>query len=268
VVVRPDGSAALILKPRRRAIRLGVLGALVGVTAIGLLVADWIELRRSLIDSEAFAQRITYEEQQNGRLRAAIAAVRGELEGWAKLEAAIAAPLDRVPTQRPASTTDSDDAEEMLQRVRHGTAALKDTAALMTRLRDTVAPLPTKWPLRTAINSHFGMRKDPVTGEPEFHQGIDLAAKTGSPVHAPASGNVVFAGHDGGYGLSVKVQHAPELHTRYGHLSKLTVRAGDFVQRGHVLGHAGNTGRSTGTHLHYEVVVAGRAVNPKAFLWD
>jgi murein DD-endopeptidase MepM/ murein hydrolase activator NlpD len=87
-------------------------------------------------------------------------------------------------------------------------------------------------------------------------------------VLAPAPGSVVFAGRDGAYGLTVKVQHAEEIQTRYGHLSQVAVQRGDRVERGHVLGRSGNTGRSTGAHLHYEVLVAGRAVNPKAFLWD
>lgn len=267
ICVRADGSSRLLLRPRRHSIHVAAVAALIGAAALGFLVHDWIALRRSFVDSDTFARRLAEEQQQNGRLRASLATLRREVEAWPRIAAAIGEPFDRATAELrgPAAATDVD---EVLRRVRHGTATLKETAALMTRLRDAVAPLPTRWPVRAAINSHFGMRRSPYGDEPQFHQGVDIAAGHGAPVHAPAPGSVVFAGRDGAYGLTVKVQHAAEIQTRYGHLSRVSVRSGDRVQRGHVLGHAGSTGRSTGAHLHYEVLVAGRAVNPKPYLWD
>jgi murein DD-endopeptidase MepM/ murein hydrolase activator NlpD len=268
VFVRADGSSLLLLRARRRSVHVAVTVALIGAGALGFVVHDWVGLRRSFVDSETFARRLAEEEQQqNGRLRASLAAVRREVETWPRLAAAIGEPFDRSPADLPGlvATTDVD---ETLRRARHGTATLKETAALMTRLRAAVAPLPSRWPVRTAINSHFGTRRSPYTDQVQFHQGVDIAATHGTPVHAPAPGAVVFAGHDGAYGLTVKVQHAADIHTRYGHLSQVSVRPGDRVERGHVLGRAGNTGRSTGAHLHYEVLVSGRAVNPKPYLWD
>jgi murein DD-endopeptidase MepM/ murein hydrolase activator NlpD len=267
VCLRADGSSLLLFQARRRALHVAVAIVLIAAGALGLLVHDWMGLRQSFVDSDAFARRLAEEEQENGRLRASLAAVRREVEAWPRLAAAIGEPFDR-PQADPSGPASSSEVDEALRRARLGTATLKETAALMTRLRAAVAPLPTRWPVRAAINSHFGMRRSPYGDEPQFHQGIDIAAKHGAPVHAPAPGAVVFAGHDGAYGLMVKVQHAAELQTRYGHLSQVTVRPGDRVQRGHVLGHAGSTGRSTGAHLHYEVLVSGRAVNPKPYLWD
>lgn len=267
VYVRADGSSRLLLRPRRRAMQVAAFVALIGAGAIGYVVHDWIGLRQSFVDSDTFARRLADEQQENGRLRASLVAVRREVEAWPRLAAAIGEPFDRASAELRGSAP-ATDVDEVLRRARHGTATLKETAALMTRLRAAVAPLPTRWPVRAAINSHFGMRRSPHGDEPQFHQGVDIAAAQGAPVHAPAPGAVVFAGRDGAYGLTVKVQHAAEIQTRYGHLSQLSVRSGDRVERGHVIGHAGSTGRSTGAHLHYEVLVAGRAVNPKPYLWD
>lgn len=267
VFVGATGSSRLLLRARRRSVHVAVTIALIGAGALGFVVHDWIGRRRSFVDSETFARRLAAEEQQNGRLRASLATIRREVETWPRLAAAIGEPFDRSPADLPDPATRTD-VDEALRRARHATTTLEATAALMTRLREAVAPLPSRWPVRAAINSHFGPRRSPHGDRAEFHQGVDIAAAHGAPVHAPAPGAVVFAGRDGTYGLTVKVQHGEEIQTRYGHLSQVSVRPGDRVERGHVLGRAGSTGRSTGAHLHYEVLVSGRAVNPKPYLWD
>lgn len=127
------------------------------------------------------------------------------------------------------------------------------------------ANIPRNLPLTTArLTSRFGMRFDPVAGGHRMHSGVDLAAAEGTPVTAPEDGIVSFSNWSGGYGMLVAVEHASGFQTRFAHLSRLSVRPGQQVRKGQVLGLVGSTGRSTGPHLHYEVRHRGRAVDPLA----
>lgn len=128
--------------------------------------------------------------------------------------------------------------------------------------------LPTVLPAAggAPISSRFGWRQDPLTGESSFHKGIDIAVAYGHEVTAAAGGTVAFAGVQGGYGQTVIVDHADGRQTRYAHLSEQFVKAGDRVAEGQVLAKSGNSGRSTGPHLHFEMRVAGRPVDPAAEL--
>lgn len=114
-----------------------------------------------------------------------------------------------------------------------------------------------------AVTSGFGMRRHPLLGILRPHAGVDLAAPAGSPVVATAEGRVSTAGWTGGFGLLVAVEHGRGRQTRYAHLSRLNVTAGQRVRHGDVIGYVGSTGRSTGPHLHYETRVNGRAINPR-----
>jgi murein DD-endopeptidase MepM/ murein hydrolase activator NlpD len=105
-----------------------------------------------------------------------------------------------------------------------------------------------------------------VTGGRRLHQGIDLASPTGTPIYAAADGFVGKADWFGAYGLYVQLEHGGELQTRYGHMSRLNVAPGQRVRKGDVIGYVGSTGRSTGPHLHYEVRIAGQAVNPVPYM--
>ena len=112
------------------------------------------------------------------------------------------------------------------------------------------------------VSSKFGWRLDPLSGEPKFHQGVDIAVAYGQDVKAAANGIVSFAGVQNGYGNTVVIDHEGGRQTRYAHLSQELVRAGDVVTEGQVLGKSGNSGRSTGPHLHFEMLVNGRPVDP------
>jgi murein DD-endopeptidase MepM/ murein hydrolase activator NlpD len=115
-------------------------------------------------------------------------------------------------------------------------------------------------------SSGFGARIDPFTGRYAFHPGIDFAGPWGSAVHSTAPGTVVFAGNRGGYGNMVEIDHGYGIHTRYGHLSSITVRVGTKVDKGSSIGHVGSTGRSTGPHVHYEVWYDDVVKNPNNFI--
>ncbi|MFC3713397.1 peptidoglycan DD-metalloendopeptidase family protein [Sphingoaurantiacus capsulatus] len=135
------------------------------------------------------------------------------------------------------------------------------------RLEASLGALPSVQPVkRASYTSSYGVRYDPFSGRAAMHAGVDLAGAHGEPILATADGVVHTAGWGGAYGKMVQIGHGKGLATRYGHMSRLTVRAGERVKKGDIIGRMGSTGRSTGTHLHYEVRVDGRAVNPMPFL--
>lgn len=117
-----------------------------------------------------------------------------------------------------------------------------------------------------ALSSVYGERRDPINGARRWHQGIDIPGRQGTPVLASADGRVRRAGPAGGYGIMVEIGHADGLTTRYAHLSRLHVRAGEQVSQGQIIAAIGSTGRSTGPHLHFEVRVDGAARNPLHYL--
>lgn len=125
---------------------------------------------------------------------------------------------------------------------------------------------PSIWPAHGWLSSTMGRRTDPMTGGADFHSGLDIAGDKGQPVLATAAGVVTQAGRQGAYGNLIVIDHGFGLETRYGHLSAFQVRVGDHVKRGDRIGRIGSTGRSTGTHLHYEVLANGRLLNPLKLL--
>lgn len=125
---------------------------------------------------------------------------------------------------------------------------------------------PAIWPALGALTSSFGTRRDPFTAAASMHPGLDLDLEAGDPVHVTADGVVSDARYHPEYGNMVTVSHGYGIETRYAHLSRYVVKPGDTVTRGKIVGHAGSTGRSTGTHLHYEVWIDGRPVNPLQYL--
>jgi murein DD-endopeptidase MepM/ murein hydrolase activator NlpD len=128
------------------------------------------------------------------------------------------------------------------------------------------AATPSIWPANGWLSSGVGMRTDPFTGQRDHHPGLDIAADKGAPVYATGAGTVREASYQGNYGNLVVIDHGFGLETRYGHLSAFHVKVGDAVQRGDLVGLVGSTGRATGPHLHYEVRVNDRILNPLQLL--
>jgi murein DD-endopeptidase MepM/ murein hydrolase activator NlpD len=128
--------------------------------------------------------------------------------------------------------------------------------------------VPLGLPLKTSfrMTSSFGGRNDPINGSRKMHEGQDLAGDYGDAIYSTADGVVTYAGWENGYGRLIKIRHAFGIETRYGHLSEIGVKVGQRVSRGEKIGDMGNSGRSTGTHLHYEVRLSGTAVNPMTFI--
>ncbi len=137
----------------------------------------------------------------------------------------------------------------------------------LSTLQSAVAAIPAYMPVKDYhYTSGYGVRFDPFNGGAAMHAGLDMAGAMGEPIYAAANGTVVAAGRSGGYGNMIELAHGKGIDTRYGHLSAILVHAGEQVRQGEVIGRMGSTGRSTGTHLHFEIRVDGRAVNPRPFL--
>jgi murein DD-endopeptidase MepM/ murein hydrolase activator NlpD len=145
---------------------------------------------------------------------------------------------------------------------------LRSVQVGVERHQALAAATPTIWPTQGWLTDAFGRRSDPITGEQAFHSGLDISTDRGQPVYATADATVQTAGPAGAYGNMVALDHGFGLVTRYAHLQRVLVKPGDGVRRGEVIGLAGSTGRSTGDHVHYEVLANGRTLNPLRFLID
>jgi hypothetical protein len=163
-----------------------------------------------------------------------------------------------VPVKLPA---DAGPFERQLYRI-------NTTRSQVERLNRTLALVPYRKPVigEVEFTSGFGVRSDPFLGRPAMHTGLDFRAQMGDPVRATANGKVASSGWAGGYGRMVEIDHGNGLSTRYGHLSEISVKVGDVIKIGQVIGAVGSTGRSTGPHLHYETRIDGDAVDPQKFL--
>lgn len=146
--------------------------------------------------------------------------------------------------------------------------SLEELHALLDDQRSILNSTPSIWPTRGFVSSTFGYRVSPFTSVKKMHEGLDVAAPKGTDVVAPADGVVTYTGVKGAYGNLVVVDHGYGLVTRYGHLSKVLVEPGQQIKRGSSIARVGNTGRSTGDHLHYEVRIDGVPVNPSRYILD
>lgn len=146
--------------------------------------------------------------------------------------------------------------------------SLQELQEYFQNQKSLLASVPSIWPVRGWVTSDFGSRLDPYTSERVMHAGLDIAGTHGKEIMSPADATVVFAGLEGGYGNVLVLDHGYGIKTRYGHLSAIAVKPGERIKRGILVAYMGNTGRSTGPHLHYEVRVNGIAQNPRKFILD
>jgi len=136
---------------------------------------------------------------------------------------------------------------------------LKEQKSILTRT-------PSIRPTDGWYTSRFGYRNSPFTNQKEFHKGLDIATRIGTSIITPADGLVIRVGREGNFGKMITINHGYHLKTRYGHLSKFRIKKGQYVKRGQIIGEVGNTGRCTGPHLHYEVLLNGVPVNPLNYI--
>jgi len=160
--------------------------------------------------------------------------------------------LDLQVSEEEAAESDSDDVQNQIRTI----ASASNPSFL-----------PTMWAHLGKINNEFGFRRNPFGGRSyEFHAGMDIDGERGDSVMAPANGTIIKAGWQGGYGNMIEIDHGNGLTTRYGHLSKIEVAVGDVINRGQLIALIGSTGRSTGPHLHYELRLNDKSINPRLLL--
>jgi murein DD-endopeptidase MepM/ murein hydrolase activator NlpD len=183
-----------------------------------------------------------------------------------------------APSRVPESPADAPE-EERVSLLRQGAeylgvvsesqeASLADLVKRLESKRRRLASSPSIWPTKGWLTSRYGYRTSPFTGREQFHAGLDIAGAKGTDVVATARGKVVFAGKRGPLGESLIIDHGYGVRTQYGHIHEVFVKRGDAVERGDKIASLGNSGRSTGPHLHYVVEVNGKTRNPLDYIFD
>ena len=263
---------------------LAGLVAIPGLIAIGAMgargasetvVADLQATNDSLrLENESYRAATGELAEQISSLQTALT----ELSQQAQLDPATKAAIDRLPavvrsratggganTARPTANADT-----TLGILRDLLGTIESRlATVRTNIENRQAlarATPSVWPVIGWFTSGYGTRKDPFTGAPDCHAGLDISADRGTPVWATADGTVESAGYNGNYGNSVLVSHGYGISTRFGHLSRYAVSAGQKVRRGQIIGYVGATGRATSSHLHYEILINGQPINPLRLL--
>lgn len=214
----------------------------------GALLNDYIALQKQKLQ-EVIAEAEAQREKVSG-LSERTQEVRELLGRWKAFRERIQTSLPR----RFKALSDGREADEELHEI---------LGVLQSELKQLIAAVPSQWPVRGRIVSGVGMRASPWTGEEEFHSGLDIAQPIGTPVHAPGDAVVEAAGKRGGKGLTVILDHGQNTKTLYAHLSETLVKEGERVRKGQRIALVGNTGKSTGPHLHYEVRINGIAIDPR-----
>lgn len=284
LIVRGDGTRIVRFNFPRPAALASFAAVALAVTTFGALVGDWVQLRQLTVEARSFKQQLADQQGSIDSFNRRVVELRQEMTGWRDLHARIWEPFG--PELQPGGRdraigggalradrvtgrlSPRDELERLAESVAEQGESLKALDRLVVRAGKALAALPSRWPIRGAVNSEFGMRQSPWAQGTEFHSGLDIRAQHGTPIRAPAGGTVNVAGTYQEYGITVILDHGQDVKSVYGHLSKTNVKVGDRVERGAVVGWSGNTGRSTGAHLHYEILVKGQSVNPRAYLWD
>ena len=261
------------------------LPVLIGVGAAWKAKSDVADLRAShqALEAENASFR-SATEQLAGQIASLESAIQ-DLGARSALDPSLARTMNKLPAVVKARAMGgSTEVDRTAQTALSAIGTPEDTFGLLRTLlegldsrlhvvsRDVdrrnalAAATPSIWPAQGWLSSAMGPRIDPITGGDDFHAGLDIAGERGQPVYVTAAGRVTHVAFEGGYGNLIVVDHGFGLETRYGHLLNYTVRNGAKVKRGDVIGHVGNTGRSTGYHLHYEVLANGKLLNPLQLL--
>lgn len=259
----------LTISSRFLAVAAGA-GALLFVAAIGFGWAFFASSRRD--------RQFLMAVAENDRLRATTSALHQRLDGISKqlsdFEArtrrlAIVAGLsDSVRPGLGGPSTPGEGSGEVARQSALLSSQLSLLENQFSRRSELIASTPTVSPVHGTVNSGFGIRPDPFTGQPAYHEGVDISTPRSEPVVATADGIVLRSGWAGEYGKAIAIAHGDRYETLYGHLEQTLVTEGQRVHRGDRVGLVGSTGRSTAPHLHYEVHVDGRAVNPLEYILE
>ena len=289
-VVVADRSTGLVrrftLNLRPTLVTLTILASLPILMGLGARWSAQADIQQLRVANAALQMENGSYRSATGELTSQIQSLEGvvdDLGERAKLDPAAARAIQKLPesvrsraTGGPLSAlssvlstslTSPDDTFGVLRDLLQGLESRLNFVRRDVERREQLAnATPSIWPTRGGLTGFFGGRSDPFTGEPEYHSGLDISAQKGQAVYATADGLVQSAGYTGDYGNLIVIKHDFGLSTRYGHLSAYKVKVGDSVKRGDVIGLVGSTGRSTGAHLHYEILVNGQLMNPLQLL--
>ena len=225
-----------------------LLAGLIFVSVCGLILDEYLDAqRRRVVEITASSQA---QREKLSVLRDRAAEVQKNPARWRGVRERLQASL---PARKQRSVADRHEAEELQEIL----------VALQGELKRMIAALPSDWPVKGQVSSGVGMRPSPWTGQMEYHAGLDIPKPVGTPVHA--SGDAIVESVDGKVG-TVVLDHGQDIKTHYAHLSKILVGQGEGVRKGQSIAEVGNTGKSTGPHLHYEVRLAGVAIDPRQSL--
>ena len=283
IVVHGDGARVLRVNlPRWIAYATLGLIATVATGTIGLS-GGYVFLLRESGRRAALRQRAD-DQRLLDSLETRIAEVRSEITAWRTLHdkmwrafGLVASPEESrsAPRAGPLETSAPTPGEPLAQgeldllatSVADEGPRLRELEHTVGRMGKLMSALPLSWPVNGRVDSEYGLRRSPWNrARREYHDGIDIGSLPGTPIKSPSAGTVVAASAHGGYGKNVMLDHGYGVKSRYAHLKKIDVKMGQRVEKGEVLGLVGNTGRSTGPHLHYEVLVQDKPVNPRDFL--
>jgi murein DD-endopeptidase MepM/ murein hydrolase activator NlpD len=287
LVVHDDGRRiARVTLPRWLILSVLGLSVVVPVSVAVIYYTEYLHLRSQRATLNDLAARVAAQQGVIDASQSKMREIRAEIDGWRELHARIWEPFrpedgsarrgtgigGGTGPARVAETPDraaiGDELDRLTGIVKGEGDNLRALERFLGRATRVLAALPSRWPVRGQVNSDYGSRVSPWSAKPEFHSGLDIGAPVGTPVRAPAPGIVVFAGVHAEYGQTLIVDHGNDTKSIYGHLSRLHVAVNQKVERGEAIALTGNTGRSSGPHLHYEIQVKGQSVNPTSYLWE
>jgi len=286
VLVHGGGTRMLHVGCPRGFLLSALLGVLLGVGLLGGTWWDYFALKQAQLQAASVERRVEEQRALLDTFEQRVAEINREVSAWQEAHVRVWGTFGPSPGVTGKGTgmggavavlpmVFASEAPALPQalallgsNVSESGQSLRAFERYMERTRPMLMSLPFRWPVRGPLNSRFGMRPSPWTGDQEFHRGLDISASRGTAVLAPATGSVYFAGNGGEYGTTVILDHGHGLRSLYGHLQEIRVKQGQSVDRGQIIALTGNTGRTSGPHLHYEIQVRGQAVDPRQFLWD
>jgi murein DD-endopeptidase MepM/ murein hydrolase activator NlpD len=235
----------------RQGLRYVVLLGILLLCSGAWSVNDYLAVERKKV--EEVTAKAQAQQEKLSALRERTKEVQEALARWKSVREKMQASLPRRHRASADPQLEGDELHHIL-------------AVLQGELKAMIASVPSDWPVQGRVVSGVGMRPSPWTGEMEFHSGLDIANSVGTPVHAAGDAIVESVEQTGGKGKAIVLNHGQEIKTQYAHLSKILVNEGDRVSKGQEIAHVGNTGKSTGPHLHYEVRVNGVPIDPRKTL--
>ena len=288
LIVVPDASSRLRkLRLQARVLHgLGAMGVLSFFVVVGLgfsyvkmafKAADYDKLQAENIDLKVQKKNLEVATVKLGEKLNNIETLFGQIQNLVENDSlnkrgklngpAVGGSKVDYPT---AELLGSANLKEGIELLKDRTAEMESQLTLLQQVAEKKATIrritPSIWPVKGSITSHYGNRADPFNGEAELHLGVDISALFGTQVHSPADGKIIYSQRKAAYGNLIIIDHGNGLTTRLGHLSRFNVKVGQKIRKNDVVGYVGTSGRSTAPHLHYEVRLNDRPINPRNYL--